>query len=254
MKTEKWKAIKGYKGMYEVSNLGNIRSLDRTVRGRNNVRQRIKGVVLKLKPSRNTGYIQVNLYKKGKGGTKLVHRLVCEAFHGPAPRGKEYVNHLDGDKTNNRADNLQWSSCSENNKHAFSIGLNHKGSTHGRSTLTETQVLLICEMLDEGSMQHKDIALMFNTNKHVIFSIHIGRSWNWLTGRKGKIVSSNMKGENHPQSKSVVNCRGEVFKTSREACLTYGIHASLMSRVLKGKGTHAGKYPDGKRIKWRLHE
>lgn len=93
MEVEKWKPVKGYEGMYEVSNLGNVRSL-------------YKGIV--RKPNLiNSGYFTVRLAKGGKQKTHLIHRLVAEAFL-EKPPGCDEVNHKDYNKLNNRADNLEW--------------------------------------------------------------------------------------------------------------------------------------------------
>ena len=66
-----------------------------------------------------TGYLKVWV----AGKHCYVHRLICEAFNGPHPAGKEFVNHIDGDKRNNDSSNLEWVSCAENNRHAYEHGL-----------------------------------------------------------------------------------------------------------------------------------
>lgn len=111
---EIWKPVKGYEGLYEVSNLGNVRSLDKTriVNRKGTVYEtKYKGKTLTPQP-RQHGYLGVPLY--GKGGhktrhfkTMAVHRLVAEAFI-PNPQNLPEVNHKDECKTNNRADNLEW--------------------------------------------------------------------------------------------------------------------------------------------------
>ena len=108
--TEIWRSIKDYPG-YEVSNLGRVRSF-------NFNRVRIKTLITH-KP---TGYIAVYLYKHNKIKNAKVHRLVAQAFI-PNPENKPQVNHIDGDKTNNKADNLEWCTPSENQRHANRTGL-----------------------------------------------------------------------------------------------------------------------------------
>lgn len=104
---EFFKEIEGYPN-YEVSNLGTVRN-----RATGNV----------LRPGKtNMGYQKVCLCKEGQRKTLTIHRLVATAFL-PNPENKREVNHIDGDKTNNRVSNLEWSTRSENVSHAFRNGL-----------------------------------------------------------------------------------------------------------------------------------
>ncbi|WP_052488040.1 NUMOD4 motif-containing HNH endonuclease [Gordoniibacillus kamchatkensis] len=107
---EEWKWIEGYKGHYEVSNHGRVRSW------------KSDGARM-LKPgSDKDGYPMVTISLNGKRKAKKVHRLVAEAFI-PNPSELPQVNHKDGKKQNSRADNLEWSTRSENVRHAYGTGL-----------------------------------------------------------------------------------------------------------------------------------
>ncbi len=108
---EKWKEIKGYEGMYEVSNLGRTRSLDRI--DTNN--HKLKGALLKPRVNRG-GYKQVALCKQGKLKTKLIHRLVAQAFIGNSKELPQ-VGHMNDIKTDNSLNNLYWTNSKENNVH-----------------------------------------------------------------------------------------------------------------------------------------
>ena len=101
---EIWKDIIGYEGLYQVSNLGNVRSL--------NYRNTGKEKVLKAGKTKK-GYLLVNLYKNGKMKTYLIHRLVYEAFKGPIPEGYQ-INHLSEIKNQNNLENLSLMTCKEN--------------------------------------------------------------------------------------------------------------------------------------------
>lgn len=102
---EIWKAVVGYEGLYEVSNMGKVRSLDRTVKNKNGLAVK-KGKM--IKPAEiNTGYLKVNLWKENTGKCFLVHRLVAEAFVGNRANLPE-VNHIDENKHNNCANNLEY--------------------------------------------------------------------------------------------------------------------------------------------------
>jgi hypothetical protein len=106
---EIWRDIKNYEGIYEVSNLGRIKSISRNGTIKEN---RI------LKPNKVMGYSQVGLQKYGTRKYKKIHRLVAEAFI-PNPENKKEVNHKDGNKTNNCVDNLEWVTTSENQLHSY---------------------------------------------------------------------------------------------------------------------------------------
>ena len=115
--TEVWKPVKGYENSYEVSNLGNVRSVDRIVEQKakcgSTAKHLYKGKLLSPVHQAD-GYLTVNLSGKVIG----VHRVVALTFL-PNSDGKPYVNHIDGIKTNNRLDNLEWCTPQENTKHAF---------------------------------------------------------------------------------------------------------------------------------------
>ena len=101
---EIWKDIEGFEGLYQVSNLGKVKSL--------NFNHTKKEKILKLQ-SGKYGYLLVSLCKEGKGKTYQVHRLVAQAFI-PNLENKPQVNHKDEDKTNNKVENLEWVTSKEN--------------------------------------------------------------------------------------------------------------------------------------------
>jgi len=102
-----WRDIPGYEGFYQVSNAGQVRSLDRTVSRNNGVPLPLKGKELQLGTSR--GYLHVRLL----GRTCKVHQLILRTFVGPRPDGMD-VRHLNGDKRDNRLENLTYGTRSEN--------------------------------------------------------------------------------------------------------------------------------------------
>ena len=125
---EIWKDVLGYEGLYEVSNLGNIRSLNYNRKGY---------VQNLLQHKNNTGYLTVMLTLHGKQKRLLVHRLVAEAFI-PNPHGLPCVNHLDESFTNNRANNLEW--CTQR----YNLGY---GTRRVREIATKTKAV---EQLKDG--------------------------------------------------------------------------------------------------------
>lgn len=176
---EVWKDVKGFEGLYQVSNTGKVKSLPRMelITGRHEepyYRKRAE----KLLSQRNGVYKNVNLYRGSEPSNRLVHRLVAEAFM-PNPLGMPEVNHLDGDKFNNHLDNLEWADREGNAKHSC-----HKttGSKCGTSKLKEVDVYEIAQLLLEGQLTQKEIGEMYNISNHAIFRIKAGYNWAWLTG------------------------------------------------------------------------
>lgn len=117
---EIWKDINGYEGMYQVSTFGRIRSLDRYVNGRYDNMQLIKGRILSICYNKRVNVYEIHLRKDNKRKCFKIHRLVADAFiKNDDPKNKTTINHIDGDRSNNRVDNLEWVSYSENERHAY---------------------------------------------------------------------------------------------------------------------------------------
>lgn len=116
---EIWKDVKGYEGLYKISNLGNVLSLNFNHSNYSKC----------LKPFDNDGYLRVAFNCNNQYKRFLVHRLVAEAFI-PNPENKPFINHIDGNKRNNNIDNLEWVSASENTRHAIRIGLRPANCQH----------------------------------------------------------------------------------------------------------------------------
>lgn len=120
--SEMWAPVPGYEGLYEVSSLGRVRSLDRVVeiRGLNLLRP-LRGRVLKPKYT-PCGYLQVALSAENKQRYAYIHTLVCEAFIGPRPSKGHQVDHINADRTDNRLSNLRWVTVKENHANPITRG------------------------------------------------------------------------------------------------------------------------------------
>ena len=162
---EIWKEVKGSYGPYEVSSEG---------------RMRRKGRILKTRANPKFGYVQIRMYKSESvkdTSYPLVHRLAVEAFIGPIPEGHQ-VNHKNGNRSDNRLENLEIVTASANNLHMWRELNRSKdvGSQHPRSVLTEADVLRIREQHLFGAKQ-TDIAQIFGIDKTTVRDIVHRRHW-----------------------------------------------------------------------------
>lgn len=172
---ELWQPVRGYEGLYEVSNLGAVRNV---VTGR-----------LKSSSPRKAGYLTLGLSKGGVAQTVDVHRLVMDAFVGPCPPGCN-VNHKDGVKTNPALDNLEYVSFSQNSRHAIEAGLwkplgNQRGrgqmnynvgSANVNAAITEDIAEAISTRLASGE-RATHIANDIGVSKWLVYNIKYGRRW-----------------------------------------------------------------------------
>lgn len=136
MEKEIWKDIPKYEGLYQISNLGRIKSLSkfhRTMREYSSIGYYSKEKILTPNVAKN-GYLRVSLRNNGKTKYINIHRLVAQTFI-PNPNEYNYINHIDGNKLNNNVNNLEWCTQSHNAKEAFRIGLHRKyfGTDNKRS-------------------------------------------------------------------------------------------------------------------------
>lgn len=135
MSEELWKTIKGFEGLYEVSTLGRVRSIERVVVNRRNREMKIKETILKPENVYN-GYERVFLCKNGKGVHKRVATLVYESFIGAIPEGLE-IDHTNGERTDNRVENLRAVTHLENCRNPISRAKHLAANQRRSRTLKE---------------------------------------------------------------------------------------------------------------------
>lgn len=147
---EIWKDIDGYEGRYRVSNLGRVMSLF----GKGKI---FKGSICTY------GYLSINLSLLKAQKLRKVHRLVAEHFLPSAPTDKHQVNHIDGVKTNNCVENLEWMTAIDNIRHAWKTGLCHgrKGCDNYRSKLTIEQVVAMRNEYSTGKITYNKLAIKY---------------------------------------------------------------------------------------------
>jgi hypothetical protein len=175
---EEWRDVKSYEGYYQVSNLGRVRSLDRCVKDDYHISRILKGKIRTLftRPDKR---IQLSLHKGNKRERADIHKLVAEAFvH--KPKGRLEINHVDGNPSNNRADNLEWITRSENQKHAYRLGLKKalRGEQNKCSKLNNWQVQRIRLMKEvTPKITTRKIANFFDVSKTSIIYIFNRKTW-----------------------------------------------------------------------------
>lgn len=176
--------IRGYEGYYQVSNYGNVRSLDRVIKEKTGKTQTLKGRILKQRINPG-GYHYIELGKNGTKATFAVHQLVAQAFLSN-PNKKPIVNHIDGNRLNNSLSNLEWATYSENLEHAYKAGLRRAvsieavGNKNYKRKLKPEQVVEIRRLLAAGSLTHKEIATKFSVARSTVTEIKSGRRWKHL--------------------------------------------------------------------------
>lgn len=186
---EEWRDIPSLPG-YQASSEGRIRSVARRItdsRGRSYLRP---GVVRKLGVAPN-GYLRLNTGE----GQVLVHRAVLEAFSGPAPVGHHGA-HRDGDRSNNKRENLRWATPVENAADKAIHGTAYRpiGALHHGAKLSEDQVRQIKRLYASGVLQ-SHIALMTGVQRKTVNSIVRGRSWAHI-----EVNSQGRSGANNPRA------------------------------------------------------
>lgn len=167
-KKEFWKPVKGYKGYYEVSNLGRVKSLDRKVNSKKGMpKRKILGRMLKLKPNFK-GYLYAEISRYGDWKQKNVHRLVAVAFI-PNPKKSPWVNHKNSIRHDNRVENLEWCTPQENYDHSISLGNRRQyPSKLYREILKEKIKKLGHQQKDNTIWVERDKVLALIENKQLI--------------------------------------------------------------------------------------
>jgi len=173
MEEEIWLPVVGYEGYYEISNEGKVKNLERKVKSRYGLRS-VRERILKIDLG-SRGYMMADLSVNCIKIKYSVHRLVAIAFLKNS-NNKEQVNHINGIKTDNRVENLEWCTQSENMKHAFENNLYKIGESHHQSKLTELEVVKIKELISK-KIPYRAIGKKFNVTASTIYDINKGKNW-----------------------------------------------------------------------------
>lgn len=168
MEEEIWKPVNFdfFRDYYKVSNLGRVIGP--------------KGKVLSPGKNTGTGYLGIHFCVKGRKKSTDLHRIVAITFI-PNPTNLPYVNHINGNKHDNRVENLEWINSKDSMKHAIETGLrNDFGSNSVNSKIKENDVLEIRRIFKEKLMNRRQIAEKYNLNKDYISLIINKRRWSHL--------------------------------------------------------------------------
>jgi hypothetical protein len=173
---ERWLPVVGYEGFYEVSDTGRVRALERS-----GVHRGRWGDMVMRFPAREmrictttAGYHYVALKLPSQKSIKyLLHRLVMFAFVGVPPQSRPQVNHKDGNKANNRLDNLEYVSSAENLKHCIQVLGKKRGESAGNARLTDAQVLAIRK--DRRLL--REVAADHGVSLQTISKVRNGHAW-----------------------------------------------------------------------------
>ena len=216
MAEEIWKPIVGYEEIYAVSSLGRVKNLTR-------------GKIRKLGDN-TKGYLRVSLSKDGQSKFFSVHRLVATAFVSN-PGDLPQVNHKNGVKTDNRAENIEWIGISENQKHSYEV-LKRKSP---RSELNSSQVLEIDRLLEQGTSSIEEIAKNYGVPRRIIVNIETGKNYQYLTSRdrQPRRQGSSLTVKQVVEIKKLL--LSEDCPTLTTIGKTYGVSYQAISNIKLGK-------------------
>lgn len=172
---EEWRDIPDYEGLYQISNHGRFRGMPRNDAINRRLPERY------IQPNKRTdGYYTIHLWRGGKRQQKKMHVLVMLVFVGQRPEGA-HINHIDGNPSNNRLDNLEYCSPSDNTLHGFRIGTHvpARGEKHGRSRYTNDMVREM-RVLYKGGASSGEIAKKFNVSRSGVYRVVMYDTWKHL--------------------------------------------------------------------------
>lgn len=175
---EDWLPIAGYEGLYEVSDLGRVRSVERKVVSKKGHHSIYSSFILTQEKLKN-GYLRVALCCENRVKRYSVHRLVCSTFN-PNTENKPVVNHKNLNKEDNRAVNLEWCTQKENAQHASENGRTQQGEKNRGAKLTEMQVIEIRRLRKESNIGPSALGRMFGVGRNTIRECVNGKTWKHL--------------------------------------------------------------------------
>jgi hypothetical protein len=185
---ETWRDIKGYEGFYRISNIGNVKSLNR-------YRQK-NDRILKQSPAGQRGYLHVHLSRENVKKYHYVHILVLENFVGPRPENQEARHFPDNNVTNNKLDNLRWGTRQENQLDRWHNNTMCEGEKQWMAKLKISDVLNIRDLVKYYSQ--KQVARIYGISRTQVSRIVCHKRWKWLeqqSARAKRVTDMNREAE-----------------------------------------------------------
>lgn len=218
---ERWRWVKGYEGKYMVSSLGNVLSVPRSIDKKRFIAS-YDGKLLSL-GNHNHGYKSVVLYNGDSGRTWLIHRLVAEAFI-PNPDNKPDVNHKNGNKADNRVENLEWVTCKENSIHAVNV----LGKLR-RGALSDSDI----ERIRNDKRQQHVIAGEYGLCQTEVSQIQIGKAYKYAPGpiREPSYIRTRQRKLSQSDVLDILSSNETGVALARK----YNVAASTIHKIRKGQ-------------------
>lgn len=244
---EVWRPITGYEGLYEVSNMGRVKSVARRVYcpcvlGDGDTRAVPERI---LKNDLRNQYYSATLNKDGKAKVFRVHRLVASAFIGEAPSPTHQINHIDGNKLNNVVSNLEWVTPKENTEHAIRTGLRAEHESEETKEKKRIAGKLIWENPEYKKAHSERMLELWQDPEYRART---------LSNMRGKIRTPEQRAHYAAvvkETRPVLDIdTGEVFPSRRAAAERYGRTPEAIGQCIYGKSKtcagHRWRYADGK--------
>lgn len=175
---EFWKDIPGYKGLYQASNRGRLRSLARVVKKSNGSTQTIESRILKTPPD-SEGYLQCTLFKGGVRWHPRLHQVISRTFRGKCPVGME-VCHKNGIKADCTANNLNHGTPLTNGADKVRHGRSVRGEQSHCHKLKKIDVIAIRQAYAQGGVTQKELGSLYGVSNTTIHDVVRGNKWSWV--------------------------------------------------------------------------
>lgn len=233
---EEWRDVPGYEGFYQVSSLGNIRSVERT-----DSMGRVWYSRIMKQQKDGYGYLRVELNRDGKSKGWLCHRIVALAFHGQPPTDYT-VNHKNGNKQDNRPDNLEYMSRVENDRHSRDVlGNNQRGEDNGKARITSRDVETIRAMRRQKTPDGKheftlrEIGESFGLCVSAIHAITCGINWSYFGESESLVMPKSRRRLTFDDAQDIRSLHAAGNTSMKALARQYGVNTCTVFNIIHNK-------------------